>query len=373
MAKVTLAKVAIADSPGKAVSSLLDLEIQDRQLVVLMGPAGTGKSNLLRMIAGLKKISSGEIAIGEKKTGNLPPHARDVAMVFANNSLYPNMTMRGNITFGLKRRRFAKSEIKKRVEDAANVLGIAQYLEKTPNECDPTIRQRAAIARGAARQPQVFLYDHPLANLEPGSRGDLLNEIVKLHERTQTTTIFATSDSQEAMRIAETIVLLDRSGLQAVGTPRVLYEQPENMVIAKSLGEPPMNLVRGELTLDRGALQFSEAEGGTIQINLSKIERFEVARSFVGKWIFLGIRPEDIEVATSLGTKGASTANFRAITERVEPLGSQTDVYFNTGAHTGTCRTRGLLERGEVGRRMEFVVNLEKVCFFAQSDGKSIV
>jgi multiple sugar transport system ATP-binding protein len=374
VARVTLAKVAIADSPGKAGAPLLDLEIPDRQLVVLTGPPGSGKSTLLRMIAGLNKISSGEIAIGEKKISNLPPQARDVAMIFANDSLYPHMTMRENIAFGLKRRRFAKSEIKKRVEDAANVLGIAQYLERTPNEFDLAMRQRAAIARAVARQPQVFLYDHALANLEPGSRAELRNEVVKLHERMQTTTIFATSDSREAMSIAETIVLLDEKGLQAVGTPRVLYEQPENMVVAKSLGDPPMNFIRGELKLDRGALQFSETEGGTIQINLSKIERLEIAQSLLGKSIFLGVRPEDIEVASSIGVKEASTgASFRAIAEQVEPLGSETDISFNTGAHFGTCRNRGLLDRGAAGRRMEFVINLEKVCFFDQSAGKRII
>ena len=240
--------------------------------------------------------------------------------------------------------------------------------------CDLSIRQRAAIARGVARQPQVFLYDHALANVEPGSRAELQNEIVKLHERLQTTTIVATADNREAMSMAETIVLLDEGGLQAVGTPRALYEQPANMFVAKFLGHPPMNFVRGELKLDRGALQFCEAEGGTIQINLSRFERFEIARSFVGNPIFLGVRPEDIEVASSgKGKEGGRTANFRAIAERVEPLGPQTDIYFSTGAHTGTCRTRGLLDRNEAGRRMEFVVNLEKVYLFDQSSGKRIV
>ncbi len=370
MAKVTLSKVATRSG----AASLLDLEIPDRQLVVLTGPPGGGKSSVLRMIAGLEKVSAGDITIDEKRINDMAPHKRDVAMVFAGDSLYPHMTVRENIAFGLKRRRFGKSEIKKRVEDAGNVLGIEQYLEKTPSECPMPVRQRVAIARAVARQPQVFLYDHALANLEPGSRGELRNEIVKLHERLQITTIVATADSSEAMSMAETIVLLDENGLQAIGTPRALYEQPENMIIAKSLGDPPMNFVRGELKLDRGGLRFSEAEGGTIQIDLAKFERFEIARSFVGKSVFLGVRPEDIEVASLGGGKGGnSIGNFRAIAERVEPFGPQTDVYFSTGAHSGTSRSSGLLDRSEAGRRMEFVVNLEKVCFFDQSTEKRIV
>lgn len=369
MANVTLSKVSTADR-----GPLLDLEIPDRQLVVLTGPPSGGKSSVLRMIAGLEKISSGQISIGGKVINDLAPQKRDVAMVFANDSLYPHMTMRENIGFGLKRRRFGKPEIKKRVDDAGNVLGIGQYLEKTPNECNLAVRQRVAIARGVARQPQVFLYDHGLANLEPTSRADLRSEIVKLHERLQITTIFATADDREAMIMAETIVLIDEAGLQAVGTPRPLYEQPENMVVAKFFGDLPINFVRGELKLDRGALQFCEAEGGTIQIDLSKVERFEVAGAFVGKSIFLGVRPEDIEVASSVGAKEASpTANFRAIAERVEPFGPQTNIYFSTGVHAGACQNTGLLDRRVVGRRMEFVVNLEKVYIFDQSTGKRIV
>ena len=373
MAKLTFSKVA-AGNRGKADGLLLDLEIPDRQLVVITGPPGVGKSNVLRMIAGLDKISIGQISIGEKIINDLGPPERDVAMVFANDSLYPHMTMRENVAFGLKVRRFAKSEIEKRVEDAGNALGIGQFLDKKPNECDLATRQRVAIARGVARQPQVFLYDCPLANLEPSSRAELRNEIVNLHQRLQTTTILATADHGEAMSMAETIVLLEQGGVQAIGIPRELYEQPESMGLAKSLGDPPMNFVRGELKLERGALQFSEAEGGTIKINFPTLERFEILRSFVGKSLFLGVRPEEIEVVSLREAKETSAVGrFRAIAERVEPFGPQTDIHFNTGAHTGMCRIRGLLDRIEAGRRMEFVVNLEKVCFFDQSGEKRVV
>ncbi len=374
MAKITLSKVATTVRGRKGDRPLIDLEIPDRQLVVLTSPPGGGKSNVLRMIAGLEKISSGQISIGDKQINELAPQKRGVAMIFARDSLYPHMTMRENIAFGLKLRSFGKSEIKKRVEDAGNVLRIGQFLEKTPDECDLAVRQRAVIARGVARQPQVFLYDHALANIEPGSRAELQNEIIKLHERLQTTTIVATADNGEAMSMADTIVLLDEGALQALGTPRALYEQPANVFVAKSLGHPPMNFVRGELKLDRETLKFSEADGGTIQINFSKLERFEIAQSFVGNPVFLGVRPEEIEVASSgRGTEGGRTANFRAIAEWIEPLGSQTDIYFSTGPHTGICRSRGLINRSGTGRRMEFVINLEKVYLFDQSTGKRIV
>ena len=370
VAKITFSQVA-KRTGGK---SLIDLEIPDRKLVVFTGPAGSGKSTLLRMIAGLTKISSGEIILDDKRINDLSPHRRDVAMIFPNDSLYPGMTIRENIAFGLKRRRFGKTEIRKRVEDAGNALGIGAHLEKKPKECGLAIRQRAAIARGIARQPQVLLYDHALLSLTAEVRAELRDEIVRLHERLQTTTIFATADNAEAMSMAEAIVLFDEDGLQAVGTPRELYEQPGNMVVAKFFGYPPMNFVRGELKLNRGALQFAEAEDGTIQVNLSTLERFEGAQSFVGKSVFLGVRPEDIEIASVAESKeGKSIAKFRAIAERVEPFGPQTDVYFSTGPHTGACRSRALLDRSEAGRRIEFVINLEKVCFFSQSDEKRIV
>ena len=370
MAKVTLNQIAARE--GSA--SLLNLEIPDRQLVVLTGPPGSGKSNLLRMIAGLDRISSGEITLGEKRINDLTPDRRDVAMIFADDSLYPHMTIRENIAFGLKRRRFGKSEIKKRVDEAGAALGIVEYLDKKPNECDVAMRQRVAIARGVARQPQVLLYDHALSLLQQDDRAELQNEIVKLHERLRATTIFATANADEAMSIAETIVLLDENGIQAIGTPRALYESPENIIVAKFFGKPPMNFFGGQLKLERGSLHFIEAENGTIQINLSGIERFEAARSLVGTPVLLGVRPEDLEVVLSGGAKEKSSiGNFRAIAEQVVPFGSRTEIFFNTGAHSGTCRSATFLDRSEAGRRIEFVINLEKVCFFDQSPGKRII
>jgi multiple sugar transport system ATP-binding protein len=374
VAKITFSKVPAGYRSGTADAPLLDLELPEGQLTVITGPPGAGKSNLLRIIAGLDQISAGQVRMGEKVINNLAPHERDVAMVFANDSLYPDMTMRENIAFGLKLRRFAKSEIRKRIEDAGNALEVGPFLDKKPNECDDLTRQRVAIARAAARQPQVFLYDNPLANLKRSGRAELRNAIVSLHERLHTTTVLATADHAEAMSMAQTIVLLDRSAVQAIGYPRGLYEQPESMAVAKALGDPPMNFVQGELTSERGALQFSEADGGTISINFSALPRFEPLRSFIGKPLVLGVRPEEIEVVSLPAAKETnSVGRFRAIAERVEPLGPQTDIHFNTGRHAGICRIKGLLDRSEAGRRMEFVVNLEKVCFFGQSGGKRIV
>jgi multiple sugar transport system ATP-binding protein len=368
VAKLTLSKVSAGDA------LLLDLEIPDRQFFVITGPAGVGKSHVLRMIAGLEKISLGQISMGEKVINDLAPQERDVAMVFENDSLYPHMTMRENIAFGLKVRRFAKSEIGKRVEDAANALGIGQFLEKKPNECELVTRQRVAIARGVVRQPQLFLYDCPGANLEPSSRAELRNEIANLHQRLQTTTILATADYGEAMSMAERIALLNRDGVEGIGIPRELYQQPGTIAVARSLGDPPINLVRGELKLERGVLQFCEAQGGTIQINLPPLERFEILRAFIGKSIVLGVRPEEVAVVSLGETKEISlVGRFRAVADRVERFGPQTDIHFDTGAHTGTSRIGGLLDHGAAGRRIEFVVNLEKVCFFDPSEGKRVV
>lgn len=357
-----------------ADARLLDLEIPDRHFVVVTGPRGAGTSRLVRAIAGLEKLSSGEIRLGDKRIDELPPKQRDVAMVFANDSLYPGMTMRENIAFGLKRRRFGKSEITKRVNDAADALGIESHLGKKPHECPLPVRQRVAMARGAATRPQIFLYDDALARLETGDRAELRNEIVKLHERLQATTIFATADGAQAMSMADTLILIDADGVQAIGTPRELYEQPENMAIAKLLGDPPINLIRGELKRDRGALQFCEAGEGTIEINVSMVAHAKTAQLFAGKSVVAGIRPEDIALASSAAARDKnSIANFRAIAEQIEPFGSHTEVHFSTGAHRGRCRSAGLIDRSEAGRRIEFVINLEKVCLFDQSDEKRVV
>lgn len=349
----------------------LDLEFPSGSFAVMTGPPGSGKSKILRAIAGLERVSSGEIRLGDKCINELAAKDRDLAMVFANDSLYPQMTVRENIAFGLKRRRFGATEIKKRIEEAAAILSIAELLERKPGALSLLEKQRAAIVRAVVRQPKVFLFDSALVHLGEEGREGLRKEIVMLQARLRVTTIFATEDVGEAMSMAEMIAIFDRGVLQGVGTSRALYEKPENIFVAKFLSRPPMNLIRGELRADRGGLRFHEAGSGTIEFEVPKEKRIEVAASAP---ILFGVRPEDIEPGDSVRmAEPHSYGQFRAIAESILPCGGETDIYFNTGAHTGLCRSSGWLDRDQAGRRMEFVVNLEKAHFFDENSGKRIV
>lgn len=372
MAKVRLSKVSSSGWTENGLTiEALDLEIPDGQFVVLAGSPGSGTSGIVRMIAGLDNISAGEITIGEERVEALAPKERDGALVFANDSLHPNMTARENIAFGLKRRRFGHAEIRKRIEEAANILLIGDLLEQKPNRLSLIQKQRVAIARAVVRQPKVLLFDHALAYLDANDRAELAQVVVRLHERMQTTMIFATANSSEAMSVAETIAVFDKGMLRAFDKPRVLYEQPDDMFVAKFLGDPPMNFIRGELKLDRGLLLFREAESGTIELDLSKHERFGDPASLNGRTVFLGIRPENVELLNPVDSRGQKPkSSFRAIAEVVLPLGSGTDIHFNTGAHLGIARSARLLDRRETGHRMEFIVNLEKICLFEPDLGK---
>jgi multiple sugar transport system ATP-binding protein len=373
MAKVALTQVPIPrrEKQDRAVH-LLDLEIPDRQFFVLAGPEGSGKSTVLRLIAGLTKTFSGQISIDGQRVNEIAPKDRPVAMVFGRESLYPNMTAHENIAFALKRGRSGRTEIKKRIAEAADILDIADLLERRARTLSFAQQQRIAIARALVRQPKVFLFDRVLENLDANSGAELRREIIKLCERLQTTTIFATRDDHVAISMADTIALFDAGTLQAVGTPRALYEKPENMITATFLGHPPINLIRGELKLDRGVLRFHEAEGGTMNLDLSKQKHFDIAISFVGKPLLLGVRPEEIDVS-HVSSSGDSAASFRAIAELIQPFGAGSDIYFQTGAHAGICRSRGFFDRNEAGHRMEFVINMEKANLFDTTNGKRIV
>jgi multiple sugar transport system ATP-binding protein len=352
------------------ITEPLDWEIPSGRFTVVTGPRGSGKSSVLRAVAGLEKVSAGEICIDDKPVNQLPPKNRDVAMVFTNDSLYPQMTAGENIAFGLKRRRFAATEIKKRTDEAVTILAIANLLGQRPRELSFAQQQRVAIARAVVRQPKVFLLDHALAGLDDERRSELRKDIIMLHERLRVTTLFATADIYEAMSMGDVLAVFDQGRLQASGAPRALHEIPDNLCVAKFLGHPPMNFFEGELRKDRNALRFHEAGGGTIQFDVPSVASLE---SNVNQPIVLGIRPENIEVAEfSRAKEQQRHANFRAITESVSPFGGGTDIYFHTGAHSGICGSSAWLSREEAGRRMEFVVNLEKAHFFDKSSEKRI-
>src|SRR6267378_3616669 len=339
----------------------VSLEVADREFVVLVGPSGCGKSTTLRMIAGLEEISRGDIFIGDRRVNDLAPKDRDIGMVFQTHALYPHMTAYDNIAFGLKLRRYAKSEIKKRVLDAANVLGIEELLDRKPKALSGGQRQRVALGRAIVQRPKIFLFDKPLSNLDPTTRVQMRTEIAKLHQRLQATMIYVTHDQIEAMTMGDRIVVMNHGKVQQNDTPLKLYQEPANLFVAGFLGSPPMNIIRGTLKLQREALVFREADGGTIEATFP-LRGHANARLLVDRPLLFGIRPEDIELAQFC--RFTESANFPAIVDIVEPMGPETNLYLQTGAHTIICRSQQSLDHRDAGRRQQFALNLTKGHFF---------
>jgi multiple sugar transport system ATP-binding protein len=375
MAKVSLENVykIYPGDKGRDVTAVRDVnvEIQDREFVVLVGPSGCGKSTTLRMIAGLEEVSRGDIYIGDRRVNDVPPKDRDIAMVFQNYALYPHMSVYDNLAFGLKLRKYPKTEIKKRVNDAAGILGIEQLLDRKPKALSGGQRQRVAVGRAIVRQPKVFLFDEPLSNLDAKMRVQMRTEIAKLHQRLQATMIYVTHDQVEAMTMGDRIVVMNDGVVQQIDTPLALYNQPANLFVAGFLGSPPMNFVNGNLKQERDSFLFSEIEGGTIQVRLRMQDR-PAAREFVGRRILFGIRPEDIELAQS-STNDGSTGSFPALVDIVEPMGAETNLYLQTGAHTVVCRSQRALDHREAGHRLQFEMKLNKAHLFDPESGKRVV
>jgi multiple sugar transport system ATP-binding protein len=375
MAKVIVKNVykIYPGDKGRDVTAVSDvtLEIQDREFVVLVGPSGCGKSTTLRMIAGLEEISKGDIYIGERRVNDVPPKDRDIAMVFQNYALYPHMSVYDNLAFGLKLRKYPKPEIKKRVIDAAAILGIEELLDRRPKALSGGQRQRVAVGRAIVRQPKVFLFDEPLSNLDAKMRVQMRTEITKLHQRLQATMIYVTHDQIEAMTMGDRIVVMNDGVVQQTDTPLALYNQPANLFVAGFLGSPPMNFINGTLKQERESLVFSEIQGGTIQVRLAMPDR-PGAREFLGQPMLLGIRPEDIELAQFASSDG-STGSFPAIVDIVEPMGAETNLYLQTGAHTVVCRSQRALDHREAGHRLQFELNLKKAHLFDPESGRRVV
>jgi len=368
MAKVSLKNVSkiYPRENGGEINAIKDLslEIADREFVVLAGSPGCGKSTVLRMIAGLEEISKGDIYIGEKRVNGVAPKDRDIAMVFQNYALYPHMSVYDNLSFGLKLRKFSQPEIKKRVVDAASILGIESLLDYKPIALSGAQRQRAAVGRALVRQPKVYLFDEPLFNLDPKLRVQMRAEIIKLHQRLQATMIYVTHDQIEAMTMGDRIAVMNDGRVQQIDVPLVLYNEPVNLFVAGFLGSPPMNFISGKLKEDGDKLRFHEDEGGTIEVAFAAADR-PAAREFVGQNIILGIRPENLDVSTLSRKEGkAAATGFPAIIDIVEPVGAETDLYLQTGAHTLVCHSQSAFDRKDAGRRLQFEVNLAKAHLF---------
>src|SRR5438270_9717320 len=294
----------------------VNLEIHDKEFVVLVGPSGCGKTTTLRMVAGLESITSGRILIDDTVINALPPMDRDIAMVFQNYALYPHMSVYDNMAFGLKMRKFDRADIARRVQEAADILGIQELLRRKPRQLSGGQRQRVALGRAIVRHPQVFLFDEPLSNLDARLRVQMRVELKRLHDRLETTAIYVTHDQVEAMTLGDRVVVMRDGMVQQEGAPLELYEHPANRFVAGFIGSPAMNFISVTITASGDAL-WAEAPGLRVRVPPHKTQ---VLRRYSGQRVILGLRPETLRPA-SAGAPGDYA--FDATVEVVEPLGSE--------------------------------------------------
>jgi multiple sugar transport system ATP-binding protein len=310
----------------------VNLQIKDKEFMVLVGPSGCGKSTTLRMIAGLEEISSGEIYIGERLVNDLPPKDRDIAMVFQNYALYPHMTVYDNMAFGLKMRKFPKAEIETRVREAAQMLGIQELLTRKPRQLSGGQRQRVAVGRAIVRHPQVFLFDEPLSNLDAKLRVQMRVELKRLHDRLETTAIYVTHDQVEAMTLGDRVVVMKDGLVQQVGEPLTIYAKPRNRFVAGFIGSPAMNFIDCTVTGSDGNLAI-DAPGGFL-ISVPAASRVALQK-YRGQPVTLGIRPEDIRESQPGDPKDSQVD---AVVEVVEPLGNEILIDVKVGPNPMVAR-----------------------------------
>jgi ABC-type sugar transport system ATPase subunit len=327
VASVTLRRLAKRYRPdGRPALEDLSLDVRDGEFFALLGPSGCGKSTLLRCIAGLEEPSAGEILIGERDVTGLEPAARDVAMVFQTHALYPHLSVRRNIAFGLEVRRVPAAEIARRVQQAADRLGLGTLLDRWPGELSGGERQRVALGRALVREPQVFLFDEPLSNLEPTLRGELRAELLELHRALGTTVVYVTHDQVEAMTMGHRIGLLDAGQLRQVGTPAELYARPADVFVARFVGSPGMNVFKGR---GRGT------RDGNVVVDVGAWSIPVALEAYEGE-IHLGVRPEHVSLVAP--DQGIATVAVRA----VEPLGADTVIRLDASSHLLVVRVPGM-------------------------------
>ena len=312
MAQVQVRKVRKAFGAVEVIHGV-DIAIADGEFVVLVGPSGCGKSTLLRMIAGLESISGGAITIGERIVNNLPPSERDIAMVFQNYALYPHMKVRDNMAFALRLRKMDRRAVDERVARAAEILGLSPLLDRYPRQLSGGQRQRVAMGRAIVRDPQVFLFDEPLSNLDAKLRVQMRTEIKELHQRLKTTTVYVTHDQVEAMTMADKIVVLQDGRVEQVGAPLELFDRPANVFVAGFIGSPSMNLLKGAV---------AGGDGACIEVNGARLAVAGSHQVAAGQPVLFGIRPEHLELAPE---------GFPARVSVVEPTGSETMVFLRFG------------------------------------------
>ena len=367
MAQVNLVNVSKIYPVKVCAVDNINLAVEDMEFLVLVGPSGCGKSTTLRMVAGLEEITEGSIYIGDRLVNDVPAKDRNIAMVFQNYALYPHMTVFENMAFGLKLRRYPKSEIIKRVKEAAEILSIKQLLDRRPIQLSGGERQRVAVGRAIVRKPLVFLFDEPLSNLDAKLRVQMRTEIRKLHQRLLTTMIYVTHDQTEAMTMGDRIVVMRDGVVQQVAEPITIYDKPANKFVAGFIGSPPMNFMSGKIIKPDSSLYFNE---GRFRVKIVA-EMVEKLLPYKDKEIIFGIRSEDIY--DKLFVSQAPPENVVTVTcEVVEPMGSEVYLHLTTGKHSFIARV-GAHDRPEVNQDMDLVFDMNKVHFFDPDTEKTII
>ncbi len=395
MAEVVLDKVNKQYENGFHAVHDLSIDIADGEFIVLVGPSGCGKSTALRMIAGLEDISTGTLTIGDRVVNTLPSRDRDIAMVFQSYALYPHMSVADNIAYGLKLRRMDKAEIEKRVKRAADMLELGPLLDRKPKQLSGGQRQRVAMGRAIVREPQVFLMDEPLSNLDAKLRVQMRAEIAQVQRDLQVTTIYVTHDQTEAMTMGDRVALMKAGVLQQLGAPQHLYDHPDNIFVAGFIGSPPMNMAIGKVDRTDAGVTVSFG-GATIQVPASVSAARPALASYAGRDIAIGIRSEDMEDA-AIARDAASRARLTTTVSLTEALGSEIVVHFPVDAprvvtedtkaleedagiddvpvaHVGNTWVASFSPRSRVrpGDQVEISIDQERLHFFDPATGLAI-
>ncbi|MGQ7847219.1 ABC transporter ATP-binding protein [Granulosicoccus sp. 3-233] len=361
MSQVVLEKILKSYGEVDVVHGI-DLTVDSKEFVVLVGPSGCGKSTTLRMIAGLEEISGGKLSIGDRVVNDIAPKDRDVAMVFQNYALYPHLNVAENIAFGLRIRKVDKDEIKRSVDEVADILGLTNYLDRKPADLSGGQRQRVAMGRAIVRHPQVFLFDEPLSNLDAQLRTQMRAEIKRLHARLGVTSIYVTHDQVEAMTLADRIVVMSAGRIEQIGTPMELFMNPVNRFVAGFIGSPPMNQVKATIT--DGADGPEAKISDTVSIPLSRAEGLASA---TGQSVIVGIRPEDVLLESS-GGQPAVPLDVNLI----EPLGSEALIHASVGGEPFVIKTPTHGDITHLNDVKQFFVDVGRVKIFDENSGSAL-
>ncbi|MBN1149200.1 MAG: ABC transporter ATP-binding protein [Anaerolineales bacterium] len=336
----------------------LNIVIEDKEFLVLVGPSGCGKTTALRCLAGLEDISEGHILIGDQVVNDIAPKDRDIAMVFQSYALYPHMSVYDNMAFGLKLRKTPKQEIKKRVEVAAEILGIEHLLDRKPRQLSGGQRQRVAVGRAIVREPKVFLFDEPLSNLDAKLRVETRANISKLHQQLQTTFIYVTHDQVEAMTMASRIAVINKGILQQIDTPQTLYDYPDNLFVAGFIGSPAMNFFPASIRKDDGKLHV---DGGSFSLEIPE-DRKNAYLNHVGKQVIFGIRPENVH-NPGFTPPGIEPQLVECAVDVTELMGNEITAYLKTGENVFVARVDPR-SRYRIGEKVQVVFDMSTMHIF---------